>query len=165
MTRDVGIITDTSKNMEYQGEYIHRKSDLMLTIGCAMDFSDYPFDSHVCDLLVSDNDGVYAIRLWLGYVWYMNQNKTETTLESGIFDQASSKGLPFEIKISGLGSQNYTAFSEYHDSYGSLTFAFTGIRLLLRRQSTQVISSYFLPTMLYVCISWISFAIPVNQAS
>ena len=35
-----------------------------------------------------------------------------------------------------------------------------GTDIKLRRISSQILSSYFLPTMGYVIISWISFTIP-----
>ena len=132
---------------------------MMITMSCGMDFSNFPYDSHVCPLLLYDIvDNGDGSKIMLDDFWYLPQNETHGQ-KPGI----RQHGVPFNVTLHWRPhiSQNYTLSK----SGAEYRIYLAGVDIRLSRISTQTFSSYFFPTMCYVVTSWISFAIPKQMVS
>ena len=66
---------------------------------------------------------------------------------------SSKHGIPFQVFVSK------------HELILWEDIFVSGVDITINRKSTQILSSYFVPTMAYVMVSWISFTISKNNMS
>ena len=122
-----GIPDESKFNLAYHQDKFRLVVPTILTVSCAMDFSRYPFDSHVCDLLVGDHYfGAKTISYSLNSYWFFGQNFTSSSLDSGIFMVSTKRGLPFETFARGLGSETVRYSENKTDQSAALSY--TGVR-------------------------------------
>ncbi len=72
--------------------------------------------------------------------------------------QLSTSGA-FEVSISALPSQIQ------YQSATNESYSFTGMAVNFKRKASSLVGSFYGPTTLFVCLSWLSFQIPVNQVT
>ena len=120
-----------------------------------MEFLNYPFDIQVCEF-------------FLGSTWHHSKIMTYSlkrkkikmyTSEGSNADSvhAADTNLQYHIQLEPL-EKNVTSSDDTFDS--NITFAVVGFSLKLRRYYIQYVLSYYIPSMLFVMASWISFVIP-----
>ena len=63
----------------------------------------------------------------------------------------------YDIYVQAQPSQVY--HQEAKDEY----YSFTGLKIKFNRKPSALFGSFYGPTMLFVIVSWLSFAIPVHQ--
>jgi len=118
--------------------YYKIRSDI--TIVCkGMQFPDYPMDHHVC-LLKLSSYGYDDTRMKLSGKFYYNK--------------ANQRVLAFHTDIQEL-SEKYKVFQGT-----SRNFSVYGMELILRRSLSPFILSIYLPSSMFVAMSWVSFFIP-----
>ncbi len=73
----------------------------------------------------------------------------------------TTTALQYEVTFSDIPEsrkrREYEFFSEFKP-----TLSYAGFQLQLRRKSTPYIFNYYLPSAMFVVVSWASFAIPVG---
>ena len=129
---------------------------LQLTFSCKFDFSEFPFDSHECEVTYGD-------------VTY-GSTKVQLNSPQAIFGNLSNrigeepiilKDLPFPF----LFELKPLPVHEKTNSYG-WNFSFTGISLKIKRKSLgQLQSSYYYPTASFAFVSMFSFLIKAEKVS
>ena len=111
--------------------------ELLITMTCnQMDFTYFPFDTHTCPLLIYDQR--------------MYGTGSEINVINVLHFGEKINGIPFTVSLSKHPSEFL---------YGT---NMAGVDINLERKSTHVHWTYFFPMIVYVMLSWISFAIP-NQ--
>ena len=134
---------------------------MMITMSCGMDFSNFPYDSHVCPLLLYDIvDNGDGSKLMMDDFWYFPQNETYGQ-QPGI----RQHGVPFNVTLHWRPDMDLPQVYTLSKSNATYSIYLAGVDIKLSRISTQTFSSYFFPTMCYVVTSWISFAIPKQMVS
>ena len=117
-----------------------QRFELLITMTCSqMDFTDFPFDSHVCPLLVYDQR-MYGTgsEINVGNVFYYGEK---------------IKSIPFTVSLNKHPSELL------HETHVA------GVDINLERKSMHINWTYFFPMIFYVMLSWISFAIPKQIVS
>jgi len=120
------------------------KYDMKVTIeiSCQMDFSEYPFDKHVCSFQV-------------GSYFY---NKNSMTCSSQYFDPSAEsdfleRNLQHHIKFRNLTNKKQVV------RLTSGEYAACGFEVLLKRKHEPLVYQVYIPCILFVTVSWISFII------
>ena len=114
--------------------------ELLITMTCSqMDFTDFPFDTHVCPLLVYDQR-MYGLG-------------SEINVENVFYHGEKIKSIPFTVSLNKHPSE---FLYETHVA---------GVDINLERKSMHINWTYFFPMIFYVMLSWISFAIPKQIVS
>lgn len=120
------------------------KYDIKVTIeiSCQMDFSEYPFDKHVCTFQV-------------GSYFY---NKNSMTCSSEYFDPSAEsdfleRNLQHHVKFQNLSEKKKVV------RLTSGEYAACGFEVLLKRKHEPLVYQVYIPCILFVTVSWISFII------
>lgn len=122
---------------------------MKVTTYCNFDFSLFPFDYHNCKLDFGASDKSVAYILLRSPNILHNGQEIALGMPAIQMDQAS---LPFDIFI-----QSQPAFLVEKSGFN---FSFTGIELYLRRNSLGLLNgSFYAPTLIFTCLSLISFSI------
>ena len=156
MTKRLQMVGDPSSVFQYfwftsphHFEYIEY---LSVTLGCFIQPTSYPFDSHECNITMYDPNVEIEFQELLP-VLFQNNGKI-------IDDQK-----PIEIKNHAL--QFYITVKGIQPSIISRnghSFSATGLSFQFRRQNLgALVSGYFVPTGLYSFATILSFAIPKEQ--
>ncbi|TRY80782.1 hypothetical protein TCAL_13054 [Tigriopus californicus] len=119
--------------------YFKIRSDL--TVVCkGMEFALYPFDSHVCHLKLTS----------------FSHDTNEMILNGGYtYNQDNQRALPFKVAISRMKD------SDVYRGHNS-NYSMFALEIRLRRYVSPYILSCFLPTGIFVVVSWVSFLIPAD---
>jgi len=120
------------------------KYDIKVTIeiSCQMDFSEYPFDKHVCTFQV-------------GSYFY---DKNSMTCSSKFFDPSAEsdfleRNLQHIVKFQKLSSSKKVV------RLTSGEYSACGFEVLLQRKHEPLVYQVYIPCILFVTVSWISFII------
>jgi len=120
------------------------KYDIKVTveISCQMDFTQYPFDEHVC-------------AFQMGSYFY---DKNSMTCSSTYFDPAAetdflARNLQHTIKFRRLSKRRRIV------RITSGNYAACGFEMLLKRKHEPLMYQVYIPCILFVTVSWISFII------
>ncbi|XP_023322969.1 gamma-aminobutyric acid receptor subunit gamma-2 [Eurytemora carolleeae] len=120
------------------------KYDIKVTIAisCQMDFSQYPFDSHLCTFQV-------------GSYFY---DKNSVTCTSEYFDPTREsdfleRNLQHSVEFRNLSAEK----SEVRLTSGN--YAACGFEIKLVRKHEPLMYQVYIPCVLFVTVSWISFII------
>jgi len=120
------------------------KYDIKVTIAisCQMDFSQYPFDSHLCTFQV-------------GSYFY---DKNSVTCTSEFFDPSLESSrverkLQHTVKFRNLSAEK----SEVRLTSGN--YSACGFEVVLVRKHEPLVYQVYIPCVLFVTVSWISFII------
>ena len=141
---DVRSITTKDSNniiFDINTWQFQQKLEMLVTLSCAMDFKNYPYDYNECPLLiyeeVTNGKGAKILFDNIDYMPYHSQ------------DENLNPGIPFLVKVEKFPLRYMKNMSVYY----------SGANIMFHRHCDQVFYSYFFPTMAYVFISWISFSI------
>ena len=116
-----------------------------ITFICPMHFDKFPLDTQSCKFLV----GSYS---------YDDSQMTFKTQNAKYNNKDSNSiALDYEIEIKPLSAEDSLLVFE-----GLGNFSLAGFELVLRRYVSTYIITYYLPSGLFVIVSWISFLIPMD---
>ncbi len=119
--------------------YVEMVSWVQLTVNCKMDFGWYPFDQHNC----------YVLETMLS----RDQNGTKL-VGSYAYKAALQRQLQYHVRAENL-PESFTGIKLFY-----YKLSMTGWRLNLKRKISVHLQETFLPTALFVAVSWVSFIIP-----
>ena len=154
-TRKYGAIDKDYFWYLHPDSMLEYQQSLKVTIYCSMNFENFPFDYHKCDL----NFGASGID---NYVLKMNPAKINYKNQSvrhneGLLIMKQSR-LPFDIALESLESFEFTE--------GKYTFSYTGMRLHLTRNNFGIlIGGYYGPTAIFSMLSLVSYSIKADIVS
>jgi len=117
---------------------IHYELGARITISCRMNFDDYPLDAHTCQFQVGS---------------YYDTNKTVQCVSSFIYDHKRQRSLQHYISFYNLNSKDKTVILP------SGSYAACGFQLQLVRKTMQFLVQVYLPSGMFVVVSWVSFLI------
>jgi len=117
---------------------INYELGVRITISCRMNFDDYPLDAHTCQFQVGS---------------YYDTYETVTCKSHFIYDASRQRSLQHFIQIEDLPPQ----YKSVHLPSGQ--YAACGFQVRLQRKQMQYIVQVYLPTSLFVIVSWVSFLI------
>ncbi len=86
---------------------------------------------------------------WNGCLDFYRGRATTTTI------------LPYYLTISDLPQERKMRPYQHFTGH-NLTYSFAGFKLGLRRKATSFILNYYLPSGLFVMVSWTSYVIPIE---
>jgi len=112
-------------------------------ISCQMNFDNYPFDDHVCTFQV-------------GSYFY---DKNSVTCTSEFYDPGSSKSNIVQRNLQHSVRFRKLRTSKRVVKLQSGEYAACGFEVLLERKHQPLIYQIYIPCILFVTVSWISFII------
>ena len=121
-----------------KNQTIHYELRVVITISCQMTFDSYPLDSHVCPFQIGS---------------YYGTMKTVTCSSYFKFDEERQRSLQHFIKIKDLPEEDTEV------TLPSGTYAACGFAVHLDRMRMQNIIQVYLPSTMFVMVSWVSFLI------
>jgi hypothetical protein len=128
-----------------------------------MDFARYPFDVQECSVklgAIMETASEIAFSGSLDYdTKYQRALQYEVPVEFDLFiDRPNVLHVPFvKVSVSPLRPEDTELV------YEGDSFSVTGFTVLLQRQMIPFLLQFFLPSTMFVMISWISFVIPHNS--
>lgn len=122
---------------------------------CTMVFGNFPFDSHHCLFSYGDSGkGIHKIRLEPPKI--RNQDKSVNFGDNPLLLDQSS--LPFDIKLESLESIIYRE--------AGFDYSYAQIMIHFKRNSLGLLTGGFYgPTLIFTCLSLISFSIDPDIVS
>ena len=123
-------------------------SQFDLYIKCPMKYGRYPFDKHECYVHISSADLNST-----GLVFNMTKNPRWHEYESH-----DNVGY-FDVEIFPLKG------AELEDLWQGEVWSLTGLKLRFTRRYWRHIVNYYLPSLLFVIISWVSFLVPHDDVN
>merc|ERR1712025_770834 len=112
-------------------------------ISCQMNFDNYPFDDHVCTFQV-------------GSYFY---DKNSVTCTSEFYDPGSSKSNIVQRNLQHSVRFRKLRTSKRVVKLQSGEYAACGFEVLLERKHQPLIYQIYIPCILFVTVSWISFIV------
>lgn len=109
-----------------------------LRLSCSMDFADYPFDEQVCDTIISSYSNTDDVII---YEW----------------DEEIAIDKPDDLEIAQFDFLREPVTTEGTQVYTTGNFSSLKVSFDLRRQNGFHILQTYIPTILIVVISWVSF--------
>jgi len=111
---------------------------------CPMRFDAFPLDTQTCKFQV----GSYSYSM-------AKMTFTQTSKVQGYVKSGSSVVLDYAVNIHQLSEDDQTL------GYGELgNFSVAGFEMVLNRHISHYLITYYLPSGLFVVVSWISFVVP-----
>ena len=117
---------------------IHYELRVVITTSCQMSFDNYPLDHHICPFQIGS---------------YYGTNKTVTCSSFFSFDDQKQRSLQHYIEIKPLSKEFRTV------ELPSGLYAACGFEIELTRMRMQTIIQVYLPSTMFVMVSWVSFLI------
>lgn len=132
------------------GLWVNSKNEIMysqasqITFICPMIFNYFPLDTQVCKFQV----GSYS---------YNMEKMIFAVSQLGYAHTSRSIVLDYDITINNLRKEDQIFIG------GSLgNYSLAGFEMILRRHVSHYIINYYLPSGLFVVVSWISFLVPAD---
>ena len=134
-----GLRIKKDKTIEYNAR-------VTITVSCRMEFDNYPFDTHDCFFQVGS------------YYYFKDIVTCSSILEPPgyplyIESFGRQRNLQYHVSFYDLTEDNKTV------ELSSGTYAACGFHVHLERKRHQLIFQIYLPCILFVMVSWISFLI------
>lgn len=126
-----GVRVNRNKTITYE-------LGVRIAISCRMNFDDYPLDEHTCQFQVGS---------------YYDTNETVTCQSYFLYEEERQRSLQHYIQIANLPALYKKV------SLPSGTYAACGFEIHLQRKQTQFLIQVYLPTFMFVIVSWVSFLI------
>lgn len=117
---------------------IHYELGVRVTVSCRMMFDDYPLDAHTCQFQVGS---------------YYDTNKIVTCTSSYVHDISRQRSLQHYIQFENLPEKDQSVVLP------SGTYAACGFQVQLQRKQMQYLIQVYLPSCMFVVVSWVSFLI------
>ena len=121
-----------------RNQTIHYELRVVITISCQMTFDSYPLDSHLCPFQIGS---------------YYGTTTTVTCSSYYEFDEERQRSLQHFIKILPLPEEEKIV------KLPSGLYAACGFAVQLDRMRMQNIIQVYLPSTMFVMVSWVSFLI------
>ena len=121
---------------------------------CHMDFTDFPFDSHLCHATLGDehspeNEAVFD----MVKLWYSNSHNNQSMIEGSqdiLVINDTTTQFSFEMRL----------LEPFTTMYEDIPFSVTGLSLSLSRKNIAVpYITFFIPTGTFAVVSMVSFLI------
>ena len=137
------VIARSSVKITISGMYIQWNTityniEVTVAIYCPMRFESYPMDHQICPFQI----GSYA---------YNSSFITFGLNHLAKNNQISTSVLDYNSEITTLSKE----FTEFEWSFGG-NFNITGFQLILERKIYNYIINFYLPSGLFVIVSWVS---------
>ena len=110
----------------------------VITISCQMNFNKYPLDSQICPFQIGSYFGTF---------------KTVTCSSYYEFDEDRQRSLQYFTSITQLSEQDQNV------TLPSGNYAACGFTIKLRRMRMQNLIQVYVPSTMFVMVSWVSFLI------
>jgi len=134
------ILNEVAALEIFQNGRVYYKIRADITVVCkAMEFGQFPLDSHNCYFLLTS----------FGY-----DSRKMVLRGKFSYDKKNQRTLPFNVEISDL-PENKKTFSGSSSNYSVY-----GFQIKLSRSLGPFILSVYLPSAMFVMMSWVSFFIP-----
>lgn len=117
---------------------IHYELGVRITISCRMMFDDYPLDAHTCQFQVGS---------------YYDTNKTVKCSSQYVYDEKRQRSLQHYIEFEDLPENDKSVVLP------SGAYAACGFQIRLVRKTMQYLVQVYLPSCMFVVVSWVSFLI------
>ena len=139
----------------HPGNKMEYRQSLQVTIYCSMDFTQFPFDYHACDLnFGSSGNSIRAIKLNTTTIYHKNQTVNH---DDGLLHMEKTH-LPFDIELESLESFEYVE--------GDFKYSYARMRIHLTRNDFGVlIGGYYGPTFIFSMLSLVSYSIKADVVS
>ncbi|EDV42044.2 uncharacterized protein Dana_GF17199 [Drosophila ananassae] len=125
---------------------------LQATLYCWMNFAKFPFDDQTCTTILES---------WM-YNTTLVQLRWET--ENAVTFDTELQLAEYNL-IGSLTNESIRISNGSHMSHGALVGNYSTIRfnIMLTREVGYYVIDYFLPSIMIVCISWVSFWLQADQ--
>jgi len=117
---------------------INYELGVRVKISCQMNFDDYPLDAHTCQFQVGS---------------YYDTNLTVTCKSHFMYTGKRQRSLQYDITIEQLPDKYQIV--KLHSGH----YAACGFQIRLERKQMQYIVQVYLPSVMFVIVSWVSFLI------
>jgi len=117
---------------------INYELNVHITISCQMNFDDYPLDAHTCQFQVGS---------------YYDTQDTVTCKAHTIYDQDRQRSLQHFLEIEDLPECFHTV------DIPSGIYSACGFQVKLQRKQMQYVVQVYLPSAMFVIVSWVSFLV------
>jgi len=117
---------------------INYELNVRITISCQMNFDDYPLDAHTCQFQVGS---------------YYDTQETVTCKAQFIYDQERQRSLQHFLQIEDLPECFHTV------DIPSGIYSACGFQVKLQRKQMQYVVQVYLPSAMFVIVSWVSFLV------
>lgn len=117
---------------------INYELNVRITISCQMNFDDYPLDAHTCQFQVGS---------------YYDTQETVTCKSHTIYDQDRQRSLQHFLQIEDLPECFHTV------DIPSGIYSACGFQVKLQRKQMQFVVQVYLPSAMFVIVSWVSFLV------
>jgi len=133
------IVTDLAGFTIFKNRNVLYTVSAEVIVACPFEFSAYPLDHQTCKFLVGS---------------YMHEAETLTFKGSYGHNLAIQRAQPYVLQLEDLD------YKDTFISFAARNYSYTGFQVQLRRRRTPVLLQVYLPTSLFVIVSWTSFIIP-----
>merc|ERR1719260_148274 len=117
---------------------INYELGVRITISCRMTFDDYPLDAHTCQFQVGS---------------YYDTKDMVTCTAAFIYDLKRQRSLQHFLTIEDLPEQFHTVVIP------SGNYSACGFQVRLQRKQMQYVIQVYLPSCMFVIVSWVSFMV------
>jgi len=117
---------------------INYELGVRITISCRMNFDDYPLDAHTCQFQVGS---------------YYDTKDMVTCTAAFIYDLKRQRSLQHFLTIEDLPEQFHTVVIP------SGNYSACGFQVRLQRKQMQYVIQVYLPSCMFVIVSWVSFMV------
>jgi len=117
---------------------INYELNVHITISCQMNFDDYPLDAHACQFQVGS---------------YYDTEEVVKCNAHFIYDENRQRSLQHLIQIEELPSRFKTV------RLPSGVYSAAGFQVKLQRKQMQFVVQVYLPSAMFVIVSWVSFLV------
>merc|ERR1719245_2845961 len=117
---------------------INYELNVHITISCQMNFDDYPLDAHACQFQVGS---------------YYDTQEVVMCKAHFIYDENRQRSLQHLIQIEELPSRFKTV------RLPSGVYSAAGFQVKLQRKQMQFVVQVYLPSAMFVIVSWVSFLV------
>ena len=129
-----------------------------LVLNCPLfDFSFYPFDKQICDILIGSYEYHSGINVYRGDVLYDSSHQRKL-----LYHVSSVASLSFEEGLRNMTYFYYTSIGEIKEM--EYQFSYFATRIKLNRRLLPHLYMTHLPSFLLVLSSWVGFLIDPSSA-
>ena len=136
--RSQSILKAMSSLSVKKNRYIEYESRVDIQISCRMNFDRYPLDTQECPFRIGS---------------YYSSIETVNCTETYVYNKNLQRSLQYSIEIDPLPEKYRELVS------GKKRYAVCGVNILLSRTKKQTFFQVYLPSMMFVAVSWVSFLI------
>ncbi|XP_071526959.1 gamma-aminobutyric acid receptor subunit pi-like [Panulirus ornatus] len=141
VTKPTLLVQPESIRMKNNG-LIRYSMSVTTRTSCPMDFSAYPFDKQVCYFRM---ESYQFTSKQVSYNWFNSKIERTENIQSGHFDF------------------DFYSVQQQNTSHSSGTYPMVTVEVKLTRRISYHLMNTFLPSGLFVCVSWLTFLVPVDQ--